>query len=101
MFAGVREAAADRYNVGADAGRCLGTASPLDAEPDADCRSQRAAAEGLRTGSVVAFTVGGLLAAGAAVLFVTAPPRRSSGARARVACAPGPGDFGVACGGVF
>lgn len=101
VLARARESPADRYNVGADTGRCLGTASPLDTETDTNCRSDRSAADALRTGSIVAFTVGGLLAVGSIVLFVTAPSRRSPTARARMECTPGPGDFGVACGGRF
>lgn len=59
-------------------------------------------AEGERYGVMtgVGFGVGGALAVTSAVLFLTLPDARVGGS-ARLACGPGPGTVGLACGGTL
>jgi hypothetical protein len=58
-------------------------------------------AEGLATGSTVAFIAGGVLAAGGAVLFFTAPPARAATADVALRGYVGPGGAGASVGGRF
>ena len=62
-----------------------------------DCKGIQDSHDRARTLSIVGFVAGGVLAGGAAVLWVLSSPKEHSGSTSALACAPDLGTRGVAC----
>lgn len=65
------------------------------------CASDRATAFTAQGLGIAAFSLAGVLGTTAIVLFVAAPSRGADHATSAIVCGPGPGAYGVSCGGVF
>jgi hypothetical protein len=62
-----------------------------------DCKGIQDSHDRARTLSIVGFVAGGVLAGGAAVLWVLSSPKEHAGSASALACAPDIGSRGVAC----
>ncbi len=70
----------------------------------ADCADAYNGAASAKTGLIVGYAAAAVFGGAAAALFLTAPSERSAAttaSRDRLRCGPGPGQVGLACGGVF
>jgi hypothetical protein len=66
--------------------------------PTGPCKALMDSHESARTLSIVGFVAGGVLTAGAAVLWVLSSPKERAGSSSAFACTPDLGTRGVACG---
>ena len=62
-----------------------------------DCKAIADSHDRARTLSIVGFVAGGVLAGGAAVLWVLSSPKEHAGSASALACVPDIGSRGVAC----